>query len=573
MFRSLYFFPLFCFLVYQLQSQSCNVPTSQTILLGEQNKIRATILNGGDLLWDGQDAGFIVPFESIEAPNPSTIFALALWMTGQYGSTNTVAAAQTYGRSFGQFEYAVGPLDPETGNPLPNICDIFQTIWSVTQADIEAHIADFEDNGVINQPINAILRWPGAGNPNPISFNQFFLYETEQGWAPFYDRNGDGIYNPLDGDYPHPPNVAEDVHPAMMTWSAFNDNTEHPITESFPIKVEVHLTSWLFDCEAVEVPNQTLFLDYKFINRSDRDYHSFKAGFWTDFDLGCFTDDFTGSAPELDTYFAYNMDNYDGEDSLQACLQEVVTYENNPPVQSITFLNHPLEHFTYYTIPGVGDNEPVWAPQTLEDFHHFMSGRFRDGVPMTYGNDGWNNDSDEVVTHMWPGNPNNPSEWSALHAEDPVPNPSVLASTSFDGFSPGEVQHLTLALTYHRKPGFSHIQNVEEMYDNVTWLKFTHNNQYSNICNGVTSVEEKDRVNTIQVFPNPASTLLNIKLSNTGFQTLKLINMQGQMLQQIDLGGRLNYSLPTQTLKDGIYLLLFENGQEQMVKKVSILHQ
>jgi hypothetical protein len=51
-------------------------------------------------------------------------------------------------------------------------------------------------------PIN-LRGWPARGNPYFLFVHKFELpFTSKQGLAGFFDTDGDGLYEPLDGDYP-----------------------------------------------------------------------------------------------------------------------------------------------------------------------------------------------------------------------------------------------------------------------------------------------------------------------------------------------------------------------------------
>ncbi|HAH57459.1 MAG TPA: hypothetical protein DCL86_04880, partial [Bacteroidales bacterium] len=67
----------------------------------------------------------------------------------------------------------------------------FGRTWKVSKSDIHHHLQNFWKPGY--EPADAILKWPGNGNPAQGEASQL---------APYRDYNNDGFYNCLDGDYP-----------------------------------------------------------------------------------------------------------------------------------------------------------------------------------------------------------------------------------------------------------------------------------------------------------------------------------------------------------------------------------
>ena len=81
------------------------------------NNVRARLLTGGDVWWDGDDSRYIVP--KVEPgsgiPERSSIFAGAVWLGGVDPAGNLKVAAQTYGTSNGSTDFWPGPLTDDTG--------------------------------------------------------------------------------------------------------------------------------------------------------------------------------------------------------------------------------------------------------------------------------------------------------------------------------------------------------------------------------------------------------------------------------------------------------------------------
>lgn len=200
-----------CFLL----AQACPVPAGGKFLHG--NNVRAYINSGGSLFLKGTKASFEVP-----APGQAhAIFAQGLWLGALDAGRDLKLAAQTYGLIDGQADYYAGPLG-ELGTTTAENCRNWDRVWTIFRYQINAHIRDFGDNGEIDNPIPDIMGWPGKGNPFFEEIYGFELPDTPQGLAPFFDRDGNGIYNPLAGDYPMVRQSA--TLPEQITWSIFNDS-------------------------------------------------------------------------------------------------------------------------------------------------------------------------------------------------------------------------------------------------------------------------------------------------------------------------------------------------------------
>ena len=124
-------------------------------------------------------------------------------------------------------DYSSGPLDQFTGTTDIEQCRNWDRFYEVTSEEIERHLRLFEQNSNYDEASipKGVKEWPARGNPFFESVFGFELPLTAQGLADFYDENEDGIYNPLDGDYPAIFQEGCDVPsiPDQMIFWIFND--------------------------------------------------------------------------------------------------------------------------------------------------------------------------------------------------------------------------------------------------------------------------------------------------------------------------------------------------------------
>ena len=86
------------------------------------NNVRARLLTGGDVWWDGSDGRYVVPKVPAGQPEVSSIFAGGVWLGGIDPAGNLKLAAQEFGRSSGDADFWPGPLDPILGSTTQEIC-------------------------------------------------------------------------------------------------------------------------------------------------------------------------------------------------------------------------------------------------------------------------------------------------------------------------------------------------------------------------------------------------------------------------------------------------------------------
>ncbi|MCO6477570.1 MAG: T9SS type A sorting domain-containing protein [Phaeodactylibacter sp.] len=465
--------PLFLFTVSSFWAQDCPVPSASNYLHG--NNIRAVIPGGGRLFFDGNNAGFEVSSQDAEPAH--TIFAQGLWLGAVDAAGNLKVAAQTYGSDIGHSDtdYFAGPLD-EAGAANEAACNQWDRVWLAYRYQIEAHLKDITDNGTVDTPIPEIMGWPGAGNPYFADIYGFELPGTDQGLAPFMDSDNDGIYDPMAGD--HPAVLQSSIIPEQITWSIFNDaGGIHAETGGEPLQVEVHLATWAYFCEDNPQLNNTVFTSYKLINRGEEALDSLHLGIWLDYDLGCFIDDYIGSAPALNTVFAYNSDN---DDELNCESSGVTGFGENPPVQAMIVLNQELSYATYYCNGSVGmcrtfgPGPGGWA----QPYYQLLTGSF-----LFFGGDGAN-PNNPPTNFAFPGDPNNPEEWSMVSASSALESNDykVLGSIRLGNLAPGAAEQVDAAYSFFREPGASHLENVTAMYTGIEDLQSWYNGRFEDIC-------------------------------------------------------------------------------------------
>src|SRR5688572_8295972 len=320
-----YFYsPLLCFAIFlsnNLYAQDCPGTLKPYYLNG--NNIKASFLPRGNKFFSGKNGEFLVPFPSDK--ELSTIFASSPWIGGFDDAGNLKIAHETYPSTNPQYtDYSVGPLS-SIGILYDTVCSHYDRAWTVYAEDIRAHIFDFAEDQKIDDTITSIFQWPARGNKHFVKYYGFELPFDNQGLAPFYDANSNDIYDPEDGDYPIVSYQGPEYIPDQILWMAFNDVNNH---DEEPMRVEIQLTAFAFHCTENTWLNNTIFNKYKVINRAITSVDSLFFGTWTDYDLGCHSDDFIGSDSIRNSEFVYNDTNGDGDPGLD-CSGGIDTYGFN----------------------------------------------------------------------------------------------------------------------------------------------------------------------------------------------------------------------------------------------------
>lgn len=354
---------------FQLKSAGC--APAQTNYIMADNNVSAMIETGG-IMW--MDRASSRPAYQIPKENGDfLIFSGSLWIGGEDVNGQLKLAAMKFGTD--GTDFWTGPLSvtPGTGNPAlrrkdfgpANIdaptCLQYDKFFQTKRDDI------LKFNGWFNTPEalreteypnysipSSILNWPAHGDVS--KFQDLYL-------APFYDANGDGVYNPTDGDYPWYDLKKEvdcrtsrqiTLYGDYNYWWIFNDKGDiHTESGGEPIGMEIRGQAFAFSTSN-EINNMT-FYNYELINRSTQTLTNTYFAFYTDPDLGCAYNDYVGCDIQRGLAFAYNKyDDDQGNPGPQTCNNPISSSEI-PPAIGIDFFEGPYQ-----------DNDGIDNPLTTD---------------------------------------------------------------------------------------------------------------------------------------------------------------------------------------------------------------
>ncbi|HRH38718.1 MAG TPA: T9SS C-terminal target domain-containing protein, partial [Flavobacteriales bacterium] len=367
------------------KAAACAPATEVTLL--QFNTVRAVIEGGGNVWQRRQQSlpGYEVPKAELPAApwsNPCAIYAGGLWMGGLSSSGQLKVAAVTYRQSGNDFW--PGPLNRTDASTDAAICLAYDKFWTTERAEAEAHIAWANCAG---DPLCLTQLFGDAGYSIPADFISWpALGDPEAGQdlylAPFADLNGNGEYEPFNGEYPDygfnqtvlecKSRQSTDPVPLFgdhnIFW-IFNDKGDaHTESNSlFPIGLEVRAQAFAFSSNN-EINNMT-FYNYTVINWASQALDSTYFGHYVDADLGCSNDDFAGCDVRRGLGYVYNWQDVDN-----GCLGSLGYGGPAPPPPAIgvDFFEGP-----YQDNDGVDNPGPV----TDVDFYPCDLARQNHGIP------------------------------------------------------------------------------------------------------------------------------------------------------------------------------------------------
>ncbi len=444
-----------------------NSPLFQSAFLNS-NEIRATISNEGSLFWDGDRGQFFAPYTGYNSV--SAMYYAGLQVAGRFSNGNIFAANPSYNS-----DYKPGPLYNSSFIPDDSHYNKFNKIWMTDYTDIIAHQLDFTTDGKIDVKRSSIYSWPGKSNPYFEQFNGFKIDVDDYSLAPFYDNNQDGIYNPDQGDYPWHPSIDHAVVPQQLFWTIFSNTNAN-------LRFEIGLTAWAFNCSTNPILNRSIFCSYQLTNKDAgrRDLIDCRMGINVDPEIGCYNDDYVGSYPDGNASYWYNADVKDG-DSLGKCpsISASYTYKNSPPVQSIVFLNRPMDVFNVYfnnhfnSVPT-----ELIDPANNKELYNYFKGLNRLGYPII------NPISGDISKHVFSDNPNTINGWSMYQKKLPYFDNEVRIFNVAEcgDVAYNESQTLDLAFVFHHSPDSNHLENVNLAYQQIEQVHQIYNDHFVHSC-------------------------------------------------------------------------------------------
>ncbi len=508
----------------------------------EVNNIRTAVTSLGRIGFDLDQ----VSSEFYEVPKDGgahALFTQTLWAGGKSGegeNTQLHLMGERY-RQIGRDAWP-GPVSTDVAAYFATQLD-WNRVWTVTKSQIEDHIANWDQAGY--QMPYAILSWPGNGNQE---YGQSALV------APFHDTNENDIYEPHLGDYPK-------IRGDKALFFVFNDH-RYPHTETGGQALGIEVTGMVygFDAPDNEFLNNTLFLNYQVFNLSENTYSDFYLSLFTDFSLGDAWDDFIGCDTMLHAYYVYNSQASDGGG-------EAGTYGQYPPAMGVGFLNQPLSVF----IPSFNSaNDAFGDPRTASQYYNFMTGHWRDGQPLVYGNNGYPTGSGDVqVKHIYPGDISYPEAWHELSANNGEPNLNDdkrgIGSVKIGAFEPGESICFDIALVYSRD-----LQNpwptgsVNKLKTDIDSVREFYEANFDNNCQDLVTVSVPEKPATVlpalHCYPNPTSGDITIAFDASNKRVVySIYNSIGGQVKAGQLFGK-NTLINLSDLPSGLYIVRVQDG-------------
>ncbi len=508
------------------------------------NNIKAVHLVHGDMWWDPAIGEPQCEYPKGSGKNVG--FASSLWIGGYDQMGQLHAAAQTY-RQDGN-DYWPGPLN----NGITDSATItsWAKIWKVNRTDIDL-FHSYATHTLANTP-TSILTWPGRGNPNAKGNNNTVLQITAD-MAPFADVDHDGIYNPLNGDYP---NIKGD----QMLWWIINDNgPAHNLTHTQPLQVEIQNSVYAYNLPGVL--NTVVYYEFLITNKSGLRFDSLVVGLNADMDLGYTFDDYIGYDSSHRMGIVYNATSTDGTGDPHS-------YGNSVPLAGVSLMELPGDapsqrapagSFMYYN-NALG---PQGNPTGGQQMYGYMNGTYKDNSPLVNDWDGIRyHQSDGYgtgtpVKYVYPGDPADTAQWSECNSANTAGDRRFVIATNPFSLLPNTTKKVGMALIVQPNaggcPGFSTIKNMADS----TWWYYNHPPIFPTSV-GQPTISQKG----LKLYPNPANNSLFIErpASNNSDETVLVYDAIGRKMNISTTAKNNTIEIGISQLIPGVYTVVYRNA-------------
>jgi hypothetical protein len=340
------------------------------------NNIKMFITNTGSFAWDktSGNAGLEYP----KGTGKTCVFAAGLWMGGQVGGVTHIAVSE-YSDEYGPGAMVGGATDdPGKNKPEYHVYKLYKNYTDTAVRD--ADLASYNAGAVIHG-------------------------------APAVAVQGDGSLNILGDEF---------------MWAVYNDadptNHTNRAGSTAPLGIEVQQSTFAFNRQGPL--GNTVFIQYKMINKGSNTINNMYVSQWSDPDDGYAGDDLDGCDTTLSVGYVYNGTN---NDNVYGTAVPCVGYDffQGPKVGGVPL---PMTSFNKY-INGTD-------PDNFAKTYNLMKGLQQDGSPLINPTNG------QVTTFMLSGDPVLGTGWLDTNPADR----RLQCSSGPFTMVPGDTQVVTTAI-------------------------------------------------------------------------------------------------------------------------------
>jgi len=389
-----------------------------------------------------------------------------------------------------------------------NFAQKYNRTWKVKQSEIEYHNQHWYEANY-SAPID-ILEWPGNGS---------VINGEPQIIAPFHDVNGNNIYEPQFGDAPEIKGdeaafyIVSDGREVSPTY--LDSNFGNTVSN-----LEMSVMTYLFQNSTNAALSNSVFTDYRIVNRDETPLNEFYFGMHTDFDVGTSYDDFIGCDSTRNLVFGYNADDFDEPSSSS------YGYANEVPACGYRFLNRSVTSSVYC----YNSSNPVYGgPNSNEQAYRVLQGKRIDGSSIL------NPITQQQTSFMYSGEVGVPGVWNEENVGNPGGDRRMIVSTFVGDLQPNVPLCISVARIVGSdtlsagSPSVNAVYKMKQYSDEVQ----QYYDQYlqTTDCNQLVEVaDESEGAYGVNVYPNPSSDRVAVQTTRSSICKVELFNPVGSLV-------------------------------------------
>ncbi len=469
------------------------------------------------------DGGYSSLSEIPKYSGISSIFSSNFWIGGFDSNNSLHMSSEAYG---GQgLTFSSGPY----ANNYSSTYDVkYNRVWKLNKYEVDYHINHWNDVGYVMP--EAIENWPANGD---ISNGE------DPVLAPFYDINANNFYDPQNGDYPY-------ILGDQAIYLILNDGRNATYLDVPKMNLEIH--AMVFAFQDTGVINNTFFMHFDIINKSQTNYHDVLWAFNSDFDIGGSSDDYIGCDSTQNVYFGYNGDSVDVVDSFD------VGYGAYPPAVGITFLSREMTSFMYFN-NGMSSTDD---PYTGAEYYNYMHSLWKDSTHLQYGGNG-HLTGGANVNYAFEEN----TSWTENITQNTPGDRRGVASITVGDLDSTNCFGADVAFVWARDTTDANPHSsVNLLLSQIPQVvQFASQIGINSTCTNLiySSIKETDDIfkDYVKIYPNPANNLINI---NTNYKNYK-IEIFTQLGKKIIENENIKI-LDISNLSDGVYIIKISSNDK-----------
>jgi hypothetical protein len=467
-----------------------------------------------DSIVNGQTAIYDTLYFKFEAPKASGIKAVytsSLWMTAQHNNS-LHASYQRYRTQF-ELPFNDGPVWSNYNGAYYNY---FSRVFKVTRQDISEHLIHFP---LVNSTVTpwSVLYWPAEGNPY---VQRDYSINLARHFAPFFDADSDGLYNPLHGDLPK---LCGEEAVFFMLNDANRQTRATDSAEALGVEIRGFAEVFIDPNSSIMkgALNNTVFVRYEIENLSSNDYTDFRVGLFEDPDLGNLTNDRVLPDTSLNLMYCYNGTDRD-ENRLS-----ILGYSPFYASHGVALLNTSIDDFVYN---HVGLDYIAEIPFTAPGVDLSLHGMLR--------------------------------EDTSFFAMAPI-DKKIIGTTAFGNFNSGETKAFDLAFVTCYDSTSSFLSIVDTLKRDVAIIKQLYN-QGLFACTSIgLGLPSETPFKELLLYPNPSNEYLWLQTDEAITEVL-IFDVQGKEQTKATTGFK---AIDISNLSSGVYSVHIKTANGLTVAK------